>query len=321
MDNNNFYQYSGSVVKMQCPVLSYVFSDLDWTQKQKVAAGVNAQFNEIYWWYPSVSGGTEENDKYVAYNYVENLWTIGTMDRTAWLDLATDGYPIGAKPESAGSLTDTNTTTSLYQHEYGYTANGDNIEAYVTSGPIDIEDGEQFSFISRIIPDVQFVTDPRVSETSVDKKVSMQIYGVNYPMSTAGYQTNTVVVQSDTPKSTQMSLRIRARQIVMKAESYTGGLNRKTPIQTLPKPPQEYDPLYFDALIRNIGIHIWNMQVPGEVVGSSLMLLQCPRSGYGLRNGMVWADGDGVLRIVLPDQVFAPSNAIKIKLGTVTVTT
>lgn len=98
-------------------------------------------------------------------------------------------------------------------------------------------------------------------------------------------------------------------------------MNRNTPIQNLPKPPSQYDQLYFDSLVRNISIHIFNQRVPGELVGSSLMLLQCPSSGYGLRDGMTWADGSGVLRVVLPDQVFAPSNKIKIKLGTVTVTT
>ena len=98
-------------------------------------------------------------------------------------------------------------------------------------------------------------------------------------------------------------------------------MNRNTPIQNLPKPPSQYDQLYFDSLVRNISIHIFNQRVPGELVGSSLMLLQCPPSGYGLRDGMTWADGSGVLRVVLPDQVFAPSNKIKIKLGTVTVTT
>lgn len=223
MDNNNFYMYSGSVVKMQCPVLSYVFSDLDWTQKQKVAAGVNSQFNEIYWWYPSVTDNTGENSRYVSYNYVENLWAIGTMQRTAWLDLAADGYPIGAMPNGA-DLKEPDTTTTLFQHEYGYTDNGSNIVARITSGPIDIEDGEQFSFVSRIIPDVQFVQDPKVSASGTTKKVNVQVYGVNYPMSQNGYQTNTVLVQGDSPESTQKNLRIRARQIVLKVESLQGGL-------------------------------------------------------------------------------------------------
>jgi hypothetical protein len=98
-------------------------------------------------------------------------------------------------------------------------------------------------------------------------------------------------------------------------------MNRNTPIQTLPKPPSQYDQTYFDSLIKNLGIHIYNQRIPGEMVGASIMLLQCPRSGYGLREGLVWADGDGVLKIVLQGQVFAPSNTLKIKLGTVTVTT
>lgn len=98
-------------------------------------------------------------------------------------------------------------------------------------------------------------------------------------------------------------------------------MNRNTPLQVLPKPPSEYKQEYFDSLIKNLGIFIYGQRVPGELVGSSIMLLRCPRSGYGLRDGMVWADGDGVLKIVLPGQVFAPSNTINIKLGTVTVTT
>jgi hypothetical protein len=225
MDNNNFYMYSGSVVKMNCPVLSYVFADLDWNQKTKVTAGVNAQFNEVYWWYPCATIPTGENSRYVAYNYVENIWTIGTMDRTAWLDLAADGYPIGAMPNevNGGGLDTVNTTTSLFRHEYGYTDNGANIDAYVTSGPIDIEDGDNLMFVSRIIPDVQFVNDPKIDNNGYDQKVSMQISGVNYPMSTAGYQTNTVTVQGSAPETTQRNVRIRARQVKLKAESYQGG--------------------------------------------------------------------------------------------------
>ena len=222
MDNNNFYQYNGNVVKMNCTVLSYVFSDLNWDQKTKVCAGVNAQFNEIYWWYPSVTDDTGENSRYVAYNYVEDLWMIGTMERTAWLDLATGGFPIGAEPTGA-DLETSNTQSNLYQQEYGYTADGSNIEAYVTSGAIDIEDGEHLSFVSRIIPDIQFITDPRVSSVGIIKKVNVQVYGVNYPMSQSGYQTNTVLVQGEVPITTQNNLRIRARQIILKAESFQGG--------------------------------------------------------------------------------------------------
>ena len=222
MDNNNFYQYNGNVVKMNCTVLSYVFSDLNWDQKTKVCAGVNAQFNEIYWWYPSVTDDTGENSRYVAYNYVEDLWTIGTMERTAWLDLATGGFPIGAEPTGA-VLHESNTQSNLYQHECGYTADGSNLEAYVASGAIDIEDGEHLSFVSRIIPDIQFITDPRVSSTGIIKKVNVQVYGVNYPMSQSGYQTNTVLVQGEVPITTQNNLRIRARQIILKAESFQGG--------------------------------------------------------------------------------------------------
>jgi hypothetical protein len=98
-------------------------------------------------------------------------------------------------------------------------------------------------------------------------------------------------------------------------------MNRNTPIQALPKPPAQYDQAYFDSLVRNIALSIYNQTVPGDIVGSSLMLLRYPRSGYGLRDGMVWADADGTLKVVLAGQAYAPSNSIKIKLGTVTVTT
>jgi len=92
MDLNAFRFYNGSVNSLPCTVQSYVFDDFNWFQRAKVCAGHNSRFNEVWWWYPSAD--SIENNRYVAYNYVDNYWIIGSMSRTAWLDSSFSGYPI-----------------------------------------------------------------------------------------------------------------------------------------------------------------------------------------------------------------------------------
>jgi len=150
----DFYIYDGRVQKLPCTVKEYVFSDFNIDQSDKAVASLNTSFNEIWWFYPS--SGSENNDRYVVYNYQTQIWYYGTLERTAWLDRGVNPNPIAA---SGGYL---------YLHESGYddgsTEPASAISSYIESSQVDIDDGNEFSFIRRILPDVTFqqstVTDP-----------------------------------------------------------------------------------------------------------------------------------------------------------------
>ena len=146
MDRNSFYAYTGQVQELPCTVTDYVFSDFNMAQRAKIFACHNHNFNEVMWFYPSEL--SDEVDKYVAYQYVDNVWTYGTMERTAWLDLVWGGsYPVAT---SDGQL---------WHHEYGDDADTEPLPAWVESSDLDVEDGDKFAFLRRVIPDVQFRGD------------------------------------------------------------------------------------------------------------------------------------------------------------------
>lgn len=206
MDVNNFYQYSGSIQVLPCPVRDYIFKDINISQRYKVFAGVNSLYNEIFWFYPSAS--SQDVDRYVIYNYDEQVWSIGKMNRTAWLDSSYERYPV-ASSRFLAEDTNGNTAGYLYQHEIGYSDDGNAMESYVESSDIDIDDGENFSFVSRVIPDVMF----RGAATS--PTINMAFKYRNYPMD--AFSTGPTV--SITNGDTQKGIRIRGRQIAFKVSS------------------------------------------------------------------------------------------------------
>lgn len=156
MDRNSFSMYNGSVAELPCSLKSYVFSNLNRSQSWKCFAGHNRSFSEVWWLYPS--SGSTEVDSYVIFNYAENVWSKGTLDRTAWLDTGRLGTPIAA--DASGML---------YFHESGTTANGAALNAWIESADIDIAGGDQFTFLSKVIPDVQFIG------SSMDQKLVMEV--------------------------------------------------------------------------------------------------------------------------------------------------
>lgn len=206
MDVNNFYQYAGSIQVLPCPVRDYIFKNINLEQRYKVFAGVNSLYNEVIWFYPSAN--SEDTDSYVIYNYDEQVWSVGTMNRTAWLDSGYNTYPL-ATNRIAASGAETNTTGYIYQHETGYDDDGSPMVSYVESSDLDIDDGEQFSFVSRVIPDVMF------RGTSGTPAISMSFKYRNYPMESF---TNgpTVTVQNG---DTQKGIRIRGRQMAFRVSS------------------------------------------------------------------------------------------------------
>lgn len=147
MGKNEFYAYDGAVVQIPCDVKEYVFDGLNKSQGLKVYAGHMSSFSEVWWFYPSTD--STENDSYVVYNYEQKIWYYGTMSRTSWIDRGVQGFPIAASPDGY-----------LYYHENGLDDGSINPPAalapYIESSVVDIGEGDQFMFATRIIPDLTF---------------------------------------------------------------------------------------------------------------------------------------------------------------------
>ena len=201
MARDGFYTYNGSVQRLLCSVLNYVLDDFNSNQSFKTVAFTNREFNEVGWFYPSSS--STEIDRYVTYNYLEKAWSIGELSRTAWLD---DG--IFEKPRATGKDSSVN---YVYTHESSDDADGipmDNV--FIESGDIDIDDGEKFSFIRKIIPDVKFF-----GTNSSDGQINFVLKTRNFPGDSLS--TNST---SDVTSSTQQNhVRARTRQMVFRAQS------------------------------------------------------------------------------------------------------
>jgi hypothetical protein len=153
-----FYVFDGTVKKMPCTVQDFVFKDINLIQGFKIYAGVNSQFNEVTWFYPSFT--SDYIDRFVSYNYLENVWSTGTMSRNAWVDLGTFAKPVAGEflPEANGpSVTEiyglSPGRSFIYNQEDGVNANGQPIFAYIRSGYFDISEGDNMLFMSRFIPD------------------------------------------------------------------------------------------------------------------------------------------------------------------------
>lgn len=214
MGQEEFYTYSGAVQRIPCTVRDYVFSDFNFFQKEKVTASSNTAFGEIWWFYPSAS--SSENDRYVVFNYQQNLWYYGTMDRTVWLDRGINADPIAAAPDHY-----------LYNHEIGFddgsTDPATAISARIESSQIDMGDGDHFLFMSKMIPDLTFR-----DSTATLPSATMTLQARNYPgglylqtQAKAVTRTATVPLEQWT---NQVNLRLRGRAFSLKLESTDTGV-------------------------------------------------------------------------------------------------
>jgi|TARA_R100000544_G_scaffold33530_1_gene20046 hypothetical protein len=201
MARDGFYTYTGSVQRLQCSVLNYVLDDFNSSQSFKVTAFTNKEFNEAGWFYPSSS--STEIDRYVTYNYLEKVWSIGELSRTAWLD---DG--IFQKPRATGKDSSVN---YIYTHEDSDDADGSPMDnVFIESGDIDINDGEKFGFVRKIIPDVKFF-----GTNSTGGQINFVLKTRNFPGDTL--TTNST---NDVTSSTQQNyVRARSRQMVFRVQS------------------------------------------------------------------------------------------------------
>jgi len=219
MGNDNFYLYSGQTQPIPCTVRDKVFLDFDYEQEEKVVAGVNSQWGEVFWFYPSLSnslgnGGTGENDKYVVYNYIEKVWYFGSLSRTAWMDRGLRTYPIAT---SAGFL---------YNHEFGEDDDGSAMTSFIESSQIDIADGEQFSLIRRVIPDFTF--DGSSSNAPV---VSLTLKARNAPggnyLQTQSKDTTRTATTPVEQFTNVLNMRLRGRSFALRVDSTDLGVRWK----------------------------------------------------------------------------------------------
>ena len=197
MSRENFHVYTGRSEVIPCTVLRYIFDDINTDEFDKIVAGSNKMFDEVFWFYPS--SGSTENDRYVKFNFTEGTWDIGTLSRTAWVDFGIHSNPRGAGSDSG--------TQYVYEHENTQDADGSAMTSYIESADFDLDpDGNNFMFITRLIPDVAL-------SGSVDYVLKTR----NYPGdSLATNSTSTV-----TPSTQQAFLRARSRQAVVRVESGT----------------------------------------------------------------------------------------------------
>lgn len=209
MGKDKFFAYDGRVQTLPCSVRQYVFQNLNSDQAWQCFAASNEQYSEVWWFYPSINSTVV--DSYVIYNYLDRVWYIGTMGRTAWLDSGTLQFPIGADYERR-----------LLNHEDG---NDDvsgpgavAIDAYIQSSDFDIGDGHNFGFVWRILPDVTFsgstTASPQCTMVVRPRVNSGAPYGV--ANANAVVRTATYPVEQFTG---QVYTRIRGRQIAFRIES------------------------------------------------------------------------------------------------------
>ena len=215
MGRDKFYRYDGTVIPLPCDVRRYVFNDFNFEQYEQVFAGTNQAFNEIWWFY--CSANSTQLNRYVVYNYVENLWYYGTLRRTAWIDAKLRDYPIAA----------TYTRNLVYQ-EIGADCNETGttfpINAYVVSAEFDLDDGDKFVLVNRVLPDVTFdgstADSPALTMTLLP--LSNSGSGYNNPLSQGGNSSNTVNLTAVLPIEAytgEVFTRIRGRQLAMRVES------------------------------------------------------------------------------------------------------
>ncbi len=214
MGAEEFYAYGGTVQRLPCSVRDYVFTDINDGQLEKVTAASNTAFSEVWWFYPSAS--STENDRYVVYNYEQQIWYYGSMARTCWLDRGVESFPIAASTDHA-----------LYYQEFGLndgaTTPASAISAYIESSQIDIGEGDNFAFIKRMIPDMTFRNSTNGSP-SANMTIKVRNFpGGNYLNSTSSGVTKTASVPVE-QFTDQVHLRLRGRSFAFKIESTDEGV-------------------------------------------------------------------------------------------------
>jgi hypothetical protein len=214
MSQNSFYLYDGTVKKLPCSVQDYVFEDFSIANYPETYAGINSEFNEITWFYPSAA--STQIDRAVTYNYLERSWHTSNLDRTSWSDYGVYQQPYATKyfPNNTATTPTviglTAGATTFYEHEVGFDDDGTAMTAFITSGDFDIQDGQQMLSISRGIPDFK----DQVGDATI--KLGLK----SFPS-----QNSTDISRTITTNTTKFDLRGRGRQANVDIRSTDVGAN------------------------------------------------------------------------------------------------
>lgn len=215
MGVDKFYKYDGRVQTLRCDLRQYVYNDINLSQSSQIFASTNEGFNEVWFFYCSANSFAV--DKYVTYNYAEDVWAYGTLGRTAWLDSGLRNYPIAATY-----------SYNIVNHEFGVddneTGTATAIYAMISTAEFDIDDGDKFGFVRRILPDLTFsgstAANPQVTLTLTPMQNSGS--GYNNPQSVGG-DANALITRSATVPieafTGQVFIRVRGRQMILTMES------------------------------------------------------------------------------------------------------
>ena len=209
MGQNGFFQWDGRLFGLPCSVKDFVFNDINLNQAEKITAGSNMSYNEVWWFYPTAD--SSENNRYVLYNYNEKVWSVGTIVRTAWIDRGIEDFPRAASVDGY-----------VYFHEIGQDDGSTNpytpIEAYIESAPVEIGEGEQFGFAWRMIPDLTFRNSSAANPT-VNFVLEAQDYsGQDFTQAQNNNTTRTATFPVE-QFTNQTYFRLRGRMMSLRVES------------------------------------------------------------------------------------------------------
>jgi hypothetical protein len=215
MGVDKFYKYDGRVQTLRCDLRQFIYEDINLSQAAQIFASTNEGFNEVWFFY--CSSNSIAIDRYVTYNYAEDVWAYGTMARTAWLDSGLRNYPMAATYNY-----------NVVYHEYGVDDNMTGttaaINAIIETAEFDIDDGDRFGFVWRILPDITFrgstIDSPQATMTLIPMQNSGS--GYNDPISLGGNSNATITRTAIVPIEQftgQVYIRVRGRQMILKLES------------------------------------------------------------------------------------------------------
>lgn len=216
MGVDSFWTFDGTVKKIPCTVEDYVFKDFNPTQGSRIFGALNSKYNEVIWFY--CSADSNYTNRCVTYNYLENTWAVGSLDRDAWEDVGIRRDPIGSKYDKESEEATISTIYGLtpgrsvvFDHETGTEADGQPMVSYLESAYFDIQDGEQMMFVKRFIPDFKYQSG----------SIAVNLFVRAYP------QTDAVAGSLDpyviTPSTTKVDTRARGRQVALKITSSEAG--------------------------------------------------------------------------------------------------
>jgi hypothetical protein len=195
LSGGSFFVLSGGgVQEIPCSVWDVIFQDLDEANQDKCIAAANSQFDEVAFYYPSKSGGTGENDKYVKLNVSDGTWDYGNLGRSAWQDQSVLGQPIGVSPSGV-----------IFQHETSFDADGAPLVSTFTTGFFVLSEGQDIPFVDWLFPDMKWGTFNGPQNASVQVTINVVAYP-NAPVKQFGPFTMSNAVQF-------INLRLRGRQI------------------------------------------------------------------------------------------------------------